>query len=360
MRTILAILFPSGKEVYPPDFSPTSADFCSLFETIHKERAMHRWGRATLTAALLCTAAPAALAEDMNGSVNTLELGSRFGLSGGIGYSFIRGDEIVFDGAGNRISHLIWESQSPTLTLAAKAELGNHWSLRANGAFAFSGNSHMQDYDWFGPFFVSYDFNDWTHRSVHPDTRLHNYFTGDLAIGRDIAVGNAIFNLNGGFKYTSVNWTAYGGSFDYSVFGFRDISGVFPNGMAGISFQQRYPGLFLGVDLEATRGRWSFSGQLRGGVSIGATDTDHHWLRDLRFEERYGAIPFAAAAARLDYAVRDNVSLFLSGNFERYFQTTGDTTVFDIPSGVQLATFQNGAAMALRTITVSAGLKAKF
>lgn len=281
-------------------------------------------------------------------------------VSGGIGYSFIKGDEIVYDGAGNRISHLIWESQSPTVNATVQAEFANSWSLRAGGTVATFGNSHMEDYDWIDPFRMSYEFDDWTHRSVHPDTVLHHYFSGDIAVGRDVPVGNAVFNLHGGVKYTSVHWTAYGGSYVYSNTGFRADTGSFADGVPGISFQQRYPGVFLGADLEASQGRWSFSGQLRGGVSIRASDTDHHWMRDLRFEERYGAIPFTTAAARVDYAFNDSATIFLAGNYEQYFHAIGDMTMYAISSGAQGPTLQNAAGMGLRAITVSGGLKAKF
>jgi len=288
------------------------------------------------------------------------EVNDQVRASGGIGYSFIKGDEIVYDGDGNRISHLIWESQAPTVNAAVQADFAHGWSLRASGTMAMSGNSRMEDYDWLDPYFVSYDFNDWTHRSIHPDTQLHHYFTGDVAFGRDLPLGAAILNLNVGAKYTSVFWTAFGGSFVYSDTGYRADIGSFQDGQPSISFQQRYPGVFVGADLEATAGRWSFEGQVRGGVSIGATDTDHHWARNLRFEERYGVIPFATAAARVGYAFNDNASFFLGGNFDQYFHKIGDATLYSISTGAQGPTYRNGAGMTLRAITVTGGFKARF
>ena len=175
------------------------------------------------------------------------EINDDVSLSVGAGYSFIKGDEIVYDG-DDRISHLIWESKSPTVTGGLDVEFASGWTLRAGGAVAVRGDSHMEDYDWLEPFRTSFDFEDWTHQSVHPDTRLHHYFTGDLAVGKDIRLGAATLNLHGGIKYTSVHWTAYGGTYTYSVAGFRDQSGGFPDGERGISFQQRYPGVFLGAD----------------------------------------------------------------------------------------------------------------
>jgi outer membrane protease len=289
------------------------------------------------------------------------EISDTVRIGGGAGYTFINSDEIVYDGAGDRISHLLWQSQAPVVTGSIEAEFANGWTLRAGGSFAAAGNSHMEDYDWLDPYFVSYDFDDWTHRSVHPDTRLAHYFSGDIAVGRDLPLGPAAtLNLHAGLKYTDVRWNAYGGSFVYSITGYRADTFSVPDGTPGISFQQRYPGIFLGASLAARHGPWSFSGQARGGVSIRATDTDHHWARDLRFEERYGAIPFVTAAARVDYAFNDRTSVFLGGDFQQYFHAVGDSTIYDIPTGAQGPTSMQAAGMTLRAISVSGGFRMKF
>jgi len=307
-------------------------------------------------ALLVIQGIPHAIADEQFFEVNdTVRIG------GGVGYAFINSDEIVYDANGDRISHLLWESQAPMVSGKVEADFANGWTLRAGGSFAFAGSSHMQDNDWFGPYFVSYDFNDWTHRSEHPDTRLQHYFSGDIAVGKDLPLGSAAtLNLHAGLKYTDVKWSAYGGTYTYSVTGYRADTGSFLNGSPGITFQQRYPGVFLGASFAAHEGPWTLSGQARGGVSIKATDTDHHWMRDLRFEETYGAIPFVSAAARVDYAVNDQASLFLGGDYEQYFHAVGDTTVYSIASGAQGPTYTKGAGMTLKAISVSGGFRMKF
>lgn len=307
-------------------------------------------------ALLLISAATPALAQEQFFEVNdTIRVG------GGIGYTFLNSDEIVYDGAGNRISHLLWESQSPAVNGRIDADFANGWTLRAGATFAFAGSSRMEDHDWFGPYFAGYDFNDWTHRSQHPDTQLAHYFSGDLAVGHDLPLGAAVtLNLHAGVKYTDVRWNAFGGTYDYSVTGFRADTGSFLDGTPAISFQQRYPGVFLGASLAAHQGPWSLSAQARGGVSIKATDTDHHWMRDLRFEDKYGAIPFMTAAARVDYAVNDKASLFLGGDYEQFFHAFGDTTIYSIASGAQGPTSVKAAGMTLRAISVSGGFRMSF
>jgi outer membrane protease len=283
-------------------------------------------------------------------------------LRAGFGYSWIEGNELVFDGVGNRISHLIWETEAPVFTIGAEAKLGAAWKIMANGAFGFSGNSHMEDYDWIAPFNPSYAFNDWSHQSIHPDTRLDRYIDLDIAIGRDFVVSDATtFNLHGGFKYTNIKWSAYGGSFIYSTAGFRDTVGTFPAGVPGISYEQRFPGVFLGAEATTRHGAWTFSGLLRGGVTIGAETIDHHWMRDLRFDDHFGTIPFVSIGAKVDYQFSTNASLFLAGNLDRYFRAKGDTTIYDIPSGVQVGgPLTNGAGTDLTAIRLSVGFKVTF
>jgi outer membrane protease len=295
----------------------------------------------------------AAMAQDAN---------PNFSFQGGIGYTFLEGNELVYDGAGNRISHLIWETQAPVLNLKARAGFSQNWSVTGSATIGFSGDSHMEDYDWLAPYSPSFAFDDWSHRSIHPDTDLDQYLDIDLAIGRDFQFNDQLtVNLHGGLQYTNVKWTAYGGSFTYSVGGFRDTSGNFPDGERGISFEQRYPGAFVGAEATIKNGAWTFSGLARAGVSINASDTDHHWMRDLRFEEEYSPIPFVTVGGQVDYAYSERTSFFLGGEFENFFRKKGDTVIYDIPSGAQLAgPFEDGAGMDFRSVTLTAGIKMNF
>lgn len=307
--------------------------------------------------ALSVTSLAARAADD----VELAPAGSAFSLAAGIGWTWLEGNELVYDDVGNRISHLIWETNAPVVTLAAKGEVMNNWTVSASGAVAFSGNSHMEDYDWLDAA-PSYEFDDWSDQSIHPDTRLDHYFTVDVALGRNFVLNPAAtINLHAGFKYTDVKWTAYGGSYIYSDAGFRDDIGNFPDGERGISFQQRYPGFFVGAEATATSGAFTFTGLFRGGLTINASDTDHHWMRDLRFEDSYGIIPFVSASAKVDYQATDRISLFASAGLDKYFRTKGDTDMYDIPTGDFIdGTFVDGAGMDFMAITLQAGARFRF
>ncbi len=104
----------------------------------------------------------------------------KFTVFGGVGYTWLKGNELVYSN-GDRISHLKWESNAPVVNLGAKGNFYGPWTLSGNLQFGFSGNSKMRDYDWLGE---NYEFDNWTHRSVHPDTHLDRYINFDIAVGR--------------------------------------------------------------------------------------------------------------------------------------------------------------------------------
>ncbi|RWK69666.1 hypothetical protein [Mesorhizobium sp.] len=43
---------------------------------------------------------------------------------GGVGYTWLKGNELFYDEVGNRISKLIWETGAPVLTTGLKARSG--------------------------------------------------------------------------------------------------------------------------------------------------------------------------------------------------------------------------------------------
>ena len=264
--------------------------------------------------------------------------------------------------SGARLSQLIWELQAPVLTLGARARIMDTLTLAANAAVAFSGDSYLEDFDWIPPFAQPGDGNDaWSDRSQHDETDLDRYVSLDLAVGRDFEINDAVtLNLNGGVKYSTVQWTAYGGNFIYSVDGFRDLVGTAPAGTRGATFQQRFPGVFLGAEATADSGRWTFAGLIRGGVTVNASNTDHHWARDLRFENDFGPVPFATLGGRVDYAVTQRSVVFLATDVENFFRTTGNTKVYDMRTGALLAAYDNEAAMDLFAFTLRGGLKLHF
>lgn len=302
-----------------------------------------------------------AIAADRADDMVVAGAGEGIVMFGGIGYTWLRGTELVYSSTGDRISQLDWETQAPALTGTLKAWLSDFWTVSGTATIGFSGDSHMEDRDWLTPFSPSFDFDDWSDLSVHPDTKLDRYIDLSIAVGRDFAISdNAVVNLHGGLKYTDVKWTAYGGSFVYSTNGFRDDVFSLVNGERNITFEQRYPGVFLGAETTVTGGRWAFTGLLRGGMTVGATDTDHHWLRDLRFEDKYGAISFLSLGARVDYSVLSETRVFLAANYDKYFRKVGNSDFYDINTGEHLGGEKKSAGAKFEAFTVSSGVRIAF
>jgi outer membrane protease len=273
---------------------------------------------------------------------------------GSYGITAVKANELVYEGK-TKVSQLIWKSQGiSTFTGDATLALDKSFYVEAIGTVGFGGNGHMADYDWFNPG------GPWTHRSQHPDTRLDHYFALSLEAGREILSydGTAV-SLGGGFKYTDVKWSAYGGSYVYSDSGFRNDRGNFPDGEKGISYQQQWPVPYLGINASHTEGAWTFGSALQGGIAIDADGTDDHWMRDLRFIDHFDTTPAVMISASAEYEFRPDTAFYLSGSFDHMFRTRADTDEIDKLTGGKHK-FPDGAGADYQSMTVSLGLRGKF
>src|SRR5690554_5738894 len=227
----------------------------------------------------------------------------RYSFSSGIGYSWIKADEIAYK-RGNRISHVFWETQAPVVT----AELGfnpiHNFTVHARGKIGFAGGGEMNDYDWLEDYFRSYQFEDWTDHSRDENINLDRYINADVAVGYDFHVNNVhTINLNGGLKYTNIKWTSFGSELTYSVFGYRDFQLRTSDSERGISYEQRLPALFLGAQWSADYEKLSFSALGRLGTTVSPEGIDHHWQRDTLFNQKLDGAPFLEVNAVANYRV---------------------------------------------------------
>lgn len=278
-------------------------------------------------------------------------------LKGSLGAAYIRADELVFNG-NSTLSHLIWESRAPMLRGSADLNLGGGFSVSAGGALAGLGASYMEDYDWFVP---TNSFDNWTHQSKHPDTHLRHYFSFDLAGGYELARTETA-HVRGllGVKYTDAAWDALGGSYIYSVNGWRDTVGTFPDGEPGISYRQQLPEVFIGVDGEERYGNLTLGGMLRGGLTVMGRATDHHWMRDLRFEDSFRVAPSWSAGLDASYALGPMAEVFVAARYDQAMQMRGRTEYFDINTGAMTGANDDAAGAELRSIDLTIGLKGRF
>lgn len=305
--------------------------------------------RVFLTTLLVATAGAA-----QAGDIKLQSLDGTVTFTGSFGISAIKANEYVYQGPV-KVSQLIWKSRYVnTINGMITVDLDHDWYASAEGMVGFNGDGHLVDYDWLKPG------NPWSDRSLHPDTRLNHYFALGAEVGRTlVSRDNTDIGLGAGFKYTDVQWSAWGGSYIYSGNGFRDMHGHFDPNQKGITFRQVWPVPYLGLNLSHKEGAWSFSSALRGGVSVNGYDIDDHWVRSLRFIDNLDATPTASLTSSVNYALSQRMSLYLSGSFDRMFKTRADTKTINEKNG-KVFHDKNDAGGDFSSATISFGLKGQF
>ena len=279
-------------------------------------------------------------------------------LDASIGAMYLEGNEKVMSG-DYTVSHLIWQSKVPVLRGSVAIDVGNGFSIRAEGSTAAYGSSYMEDYDWLKG---DDTFDNWSHRSQHPDTNLDHYFTGAGSFGYDLVKDEtAVVRAHLGFKYTDVQWSAYGGSYVYSSGpGFRDLSGNFADGEPAITYRQQLPEVFLGVDGEERYGNIRVGGLLRGGLTFLSVATDDHWMRDLRFVDSLYIAPTFTAGLDVGFALSPNAEFTIAARYDHIFEQRGDTKVYDTTTGNISGNFIDAASGGLRSAELTAGFHGAF
>jgi outer membrane protease len=257
---------------------------------------------------------------------------THFALS--LGHLQASAHEVVFGGASNdgEWSHLIWDTEHAlTVDAGIRHEWGPRLSLHAEFSTALVDEGHMVDYDWLG------STPQWTDRSIHPDTSLDAYYRLDVGASWAFFKGER-FSLAAltGFRYIDISWTARGGSYVYSTdpsFGlFRDDEGDFPKGEKGISYRQKIPGFYSGPDWKWNAGKLAVTTSAIVGVTVGATDRDRHWNRNVLFDESFDPQIFFGIQAGMSYALTSTLRLFADARYDHYELMKGTMRVTDLSS----------------------------
>ncbi|MGY5810277.1 omptin family outer membrane protease [Rhizobium sp. LEGMi198b] len=100
---------------------------------------------------------------------------------------------------------------------------------------------------------------------------------------------------------------------------------------------------------------------MRCGANVDANDVDNHWLRNLDFEDKFGAHPFVSICAKAVYQMTGRVSLFFAGNFDQYFRRKGGYDgIRHVDQAAEVGSYKDGAGMDLYALTLAAGFKLTF
>lgn len=131
---------------------------------------------------------------------------------------------------------------------------GRGWTQIAKGKI------HMKDYDW-----LDGEDEDWTHCSDHPNTTVQKAWQAEFAATawafkrENMALGVML-----GYQRNEFGWQAKGGRYNYSSDeGFRDLSGQFPAGVKGITYEQSYDTPYIGLVGHYTWRDWSLEGRFK-------------------------------------------------------------------------------------------------
>ena len=286
-----------------------------------------------------------------------------FSLRGSIGVAHILGNEHVyaFGNGTQNLSLLVWDTYTPIANADVKLRMPGAWTVQGHVEAALPGKSSMTDYDWTG-FSPSYNMSDWDHRSISPNTSLDWYLKGDIALGRDFPISDALtVNFNGGVGYTDVQWTAVGGTYIYSKNGFRDDPGTLPD-VPGVRYRQQLPVGFVGVNAVVNDGAWSLDAGARAGLVLFGISTDHHYLRTppMVIVDQLNLGQELSAKARLGYAFNNNLSAYVEGSYAKMLAAHTATDYYNMNTGALMIHGTNFGGAELDTATLTAGLKGNF
>ncbi|WP_083637393.1 omptin family outer membrane protease [Pararhizobium arenae] len=283
----------------------------------------------------------------------------RFTFGGSVGLMNINATEHVYLGA-DKASLLEWESKGVVLYSAtAAALLTPEWSLKATVDIGTNGDGHMVDYDWVPGFYIDQSMDGWSDRSISPDTRLAHYFAGSIEIARQVYSDDSnSLGINAGFKYSDVKWNSYGGTYIYSDQATRDDIGVLPDGL-GISYRQKIPVAFVGLDGSTQMDRFTLSGGAKGGFTFGIQDIDNHWLTQSQTHDDMDPAPVVMLNVEAAYKVTETASFYIGGSYEKVFHRRGDMRQMDTDTGA-ITNYKNAAGASFETMAVKFGLKGTF
>ncbi len=304
------------------------------------------------TALLAVTAAPGLAAQptavapnskEMNGSTTITVNKHVIVVKGRLSLGLLNGEasELVYDTSdGSKVSELKWQLNNVPMLGIGGSIIPFPW-LTVNADVWFnlsSDNSEMDDYDWL---ISGMGWSDWSH---HDDTSIDHATMIDINAEIPVLKRNktTVYGIVG-YKRDKFEWSARGGTFVYSVYGFRDYTGSFQDGVEVISYEQTYNTPYIGIGFTANLTPITLSGRLIGSTLVDVDDQDHHKLRNLIFDDDFetGNMIGVDLSATYDYTSRLH---FIAGfHYQEYGEVKGSTTVTDTTTGAQ-QTFNGDAA----------------
>ena len=248
--------------------------------------------------------------------------------------------EYVYSHGGNyKLSELDWQINNLVMLNAeVDVRMTNWFGFKIGGGTKLSGSSELDDYDW-----IYYGASTWDHWSNSPDTSIGSANRFDLS-GNLSLFRHPMFTVDAlaGLRWNEYEFTAKGGHYIYSsdATHFRDSTGDFASGLAGISYKQNLLTPYLGLGLSANLGRFKIDASATGSAWVIANTYDEHFLRkdisktgglfhDSMHNGMYYDFKFGGA-----YQYSEAVSFNANWERETYQLVKGQDTVSAIGTGV--------------------------
>lgn len=331
-----------------------------------------RLASVALVALLVALAAAPALAMHATGAADPWSYqigdGENF-LSFGASFGVVEGtcSETVFTYPGGEkflLSDLKWDYRGVTLGgFMVSSGIGGRY--RANFGYwsAFHGGSGlMVDRDWVYDDAVAHaivqDDSNWTHESRHPDTSLDGGTMLDVNISV-LALRAAPFSLRGilGFKRDTWNWSARGGTYNYSSLEFRDSVGVFDSDKQVIAYRQEYSIPYLGIGANVSTPRFLMDVHALLSPAIWASTTDYHNMRDLTFAGDFFGGFYLGLGLTATHTITPRWAITLRGEYQSISWLTGDLTVI---TSERERVYQGAAGVGMNALMYSLGTSFRF
>jgi outer membrane protease len=268
--------------------------------------------------------------------------------------------ELVYNvpGDGSKLSQLNWQVDHAFVLGGALGFRPWDWlALRARGWAHVSSDNAMDDFDWLLGF---NGFGSWSDFSHHDDTRLAKAFQVDVsASARLFESGPVSINALAGYRFLTMKWEAYGGRFVYSLEGFRDDIGFFPDGELQIAYQQWWHAPYLGLGVTYRAGPLTVTAEVVGTPLARARDEDLH-VDIALFQEKFSPSSMAAVALSAEIAMSQQLSLVGRVEAERFYEAEGSTSVFNFNPPLFEFFPKPSAGADHQSLLVSLGVKGRF
>jgi plasminogen activator len=293
----------------------------------------------------------------------TAELGTEqagVAFSGRVSVGYLTGEahELVYwpHRGGHKASELTWDIDSLYMVgLGATVQARQWLTINIDTWFNLGdGSGYMEDYDWATPGM------DWTDQSTHDDTDVTKGFLFDVNAELTAFSTNQV-QLTGivGFRRDNFEWESRGGSYVYSVNGFRDMAGTFPADELGITYEQTFNVPYIGIGFKGDFDRIHFAAKITGSVFVNGEAVDHHHLRNLVTTDDFSNESMIAFDVSFGYDISDNIGLEVAYAYEKYDTMTGDS-VWDFNNeGVSIG-YADSAGAELETSMVSMNITYSF